>query len=92
MNNFKFNLKNEKIASYKKSILAIIGLNLIFFTYLTFAAENYRIRNAAIIAIGFIILSFVIKSIYHKKTLRSCITKTHRQVYLNFAAVLYAIT
>ncbi len=69
MNNFKFNLKNEKIASYKKSILAIIGLNLIFFTYLTFAAENYRIRNAAIIAIGFIILSFVIKSIYHKKNI-----------------------
>ncbi len=67
MNNFIFILKNEKIASYKKSILAIIGLNLIFFIYLAFATENYRIRNAAFFAIGFIFLSFAIRLFFLKK-------------------------
>ncbi|MEO5948670.1 MAG: hypothetical protein ABIP79_17780 [Chitinophagaceae bacterium] len=67
MNDFILILKNEKTASYKKSILLIIGLNLIFFIYLAFAAENYKIRNAAFFAIAFILLSFAIKYIYDKR-------------------------
>lgn len=58
MSQFIFILKNEKTASYKKSILAIIGLVVLFFLYLAFSTDDNQIKNFSLIATGFITLSF----------------------------------
>ncbi len=69
MNQFTFILKNEKIASYKKSILAIIGLNLLFFIYLSYSTNNNYIRNTAIFAIAFTLLSYLLSYFLERKNI-----------------------
>lgn len=67
MNQFTFILKNEKIVSYKKSILAIIALNLIFFIYLSLATNDNYIRNTALFAIAFTLFVFILKYFLERK-------------------------
>lgn len=67
MNEYIFILKNEKTGSYKKSIYSIIGLNFIFLIYLAISFDNYKTRITAILSIGFIIVSFLIKYFLGKR-------------------------
>ena len=61
MKQYQFTFTNPQRASYKKSILAIIGLNLIFFIYLAFTTQKLFIRHASILVIFFVVASFTIK-------------------------------
>lgn len=67
MSHFTFILKNEKTASYKKSILAIIGLAFIFFIYLAITTDDYKTRNTALFTIGFILISYLTKHFFAKR-------------------------
>ncbi len=66
-NNFTIELKNEKVKSYKKSIIAIIVLNIIFFLILAITSEINKIKLFSILLIGLLLSSFAIQYYLQKK-------------------------
>jgi hypothetical protein len=67
MPEFTFLLVSEKTVSYKKSIVAIIGLNLIFFITLAIISKDYNYRNSSIFVISLTLISFLKEYLLKKK-------------------------
>jgi hypothetical protein len=84
MREFTFLLINEKAVSYKKSILAIVGLNLIFFITLAVISKEYNYRNSSIFVIAFTLISFLIEYLLKKenKVFSALLTTTVLMIYV----------
>ena len=83
MSEFRFLLKNEKAAAYRRISLIIILINVLIFLYLGLYAPGSSLRNTGFAAAGFIIACFLLNFL---------LTKIKARWKIGFDAMFFFLT